>query len=373
MNARKVVSIPEQRSLDPQRLLTWDRFDLRVKLVYARHVLKHGMRADGSFSPVAFAAASYTEHIRVWNNFTEPCFRHGTADHPFGCAPKVGAVSFIEAYHALLLSMQAIGYSPSVEDQIPLCVDGRHQQQAHVMNGAHRIAAAIAFGIAAVPVNYTRQRQCQSAPWDFAFFAARGYNSMHSDWIVHESIVSDATLHVLHIWPRAVAAGPQLLARARAIAAASCATDGGVLYEKRVPMSTRALASYLQIAYGDVPWTTSATRYLPLNSTVASFVHVIILRSSVGRMAQCKTLVRDVCMPPDAGRHDTIQWKAACHATLRPSPPRRPCSTRTQSRFSTTAPPVSASASNWPLQLATTSRPSAQRRRRSAAVTMSAQ
>ncbi len=110
-----------------------------------------------------------------------------------------------------------------------------------------RHANPVPFAVAAY-TEHARLCNRSGPPWDWRFFKARGYISSAMDWAVHDAIVTDGGLHVLHIWPRAVARGDAVLAQARALAASRCAIDGGILYEKRVPVSEQALRSYLEMA-----------------------------------------------------------------------------------------------------------------------------
>ena len=146
----------------------WDRFDILIKVAYARHFLAHGAlenshpagAQEGSHptSVTPFAVAAYTEHVRAMNNFFEKCFRPSSQyfqpqhySHP-SCTPKHGPASFLDSFHALLLSMRGGGYTHAGEPNttsIPVC----RAPRLYAINGAHRISAAIALGLPSVPMH----------------------------------------------------------------------------------------------------------------------------------------------------------------------------------------------------------------------------
>ena len=150
--------------VDPRTLVRWDRFDVFIKIAYARHVLNHGLADSGYIRPVPFAAAAYLEHIHVWRLFnSEPCVSrsNGTTDpniHP-NCTKKDSAADFIESFHSLLLSLRRVGFVRSRSSAIPVCekpnaadVATDAPPQYLIRNGAHRVAAAVALGLPTVPI-----------------------------------------------------------------------------------------------------------------------------------------------------------------------------------------------------------------------------
>lgn len=144
---------------------------------------------------------------------------------------------------------------------------------------------------------------------DHRFFGGKGYAPAFADWAASRAIAVDSSLHVLHLWPRAVGAGgKQRLTDARRLAALECASDGGVLYEKKVRLGRGALHRYLRSAYGDVSWIRPSN--YEAHDGLAPLV-VFVLHSSAVRMSACKQRVRDLFNLST----DTVQRKAACHAT----------------------------------------------------------
>ena len=305
----------------------WDRFDILIKVAYARHFLAHGIpeRAppagvpEGSHlaivRPTPFTVAAYTEHERAMNNFFEKCFQPASQyfrpqhfSHP-SCTPKQGPTSFLDSFHALLLSMRNGGYmhegGPN-SSSIPVCRTPR----LYPINGAHRISAAIALGLSSVPMHVMATCPRPLLQWDWHFFSVRGYKASFLDWVVHEAIVANDDLHVLHIWPRAAASGGNdALAQVRSLTAQHCAVDGGILYEKTVPMSNETLRLYVDMAYGDVHWLVPQN-YMSWNDSLSSRLVAFVVRSTPQQMTLCKAMIRRLY---NVGTGHS--WKAACHAT----------------------------------------------------------
>lgn len=170
-----------------------------IKWAYASFVLNHGL-LDHTLSPAEtapFAVAAYTEHERVWNRFKEFDDK--------GNVTKSGPRAFIETFHYLLRSI-ARGFSTNEKDAILACPMRGTAAMLRPLNGAHRIASAIALGVAAIPVklleNHSLACAHRSRPrWNAHFFESKGYTSFFSRWVVTRAIAADPALHVLHIWP----------------------------------------------------------------------------------------------------------------------------------------------------------------------------
>lgn len=159
-----------------------------------------------------FAAEAYLEHERVWNNFSEggcvrgrysspKLMRHIAAQaHPacIGTA-KSSAASFIHSFNTLIASMRARGFDKNA-GITPACAFTGEQLTA--LNGAHRVAAAIATGVAHVPIvlaDCFKEYRNAVPMYDFRFFAARGFSLTYSDWVVHRAISHDPFLHVMTV------------------------------------------------------------------------------------------------------------------------------------------------------------------------------
>lgn len=265
-----------------------------IKWAYASFVLNHGL-LDDTLSPTVtapFAVAAYMEHERVWNRFKEP-------DN----ASKSGPQAFIETFHHLLRSI-ARGFSTDEKDAIPACsMRGPAAMMLRPLNGAHRIASALALGVAAIPVKLhtNHSRACAHLSrerWNAHFFESKGYTSFFSRWVMTRAIAADPALHVLHIWPSALARGPKALSKARDIINTECSIDGGILYEARVPLSAGALSLYLRHAYGDVTWIKGSKAMMWYGELSGADggdarrpLHLFVLRSNITRLKACKQRV----------------------------------------------------------------------------------
>lgn len=302
-------------------LLSWKRFDVYVKHAYASWLVEHGQVATPDAVP-HFVRAVYTEHERVWNRFNEPCKplsyyrKRGLADSPSAhlpCQDKRGECGFVGAFHDIIANMSAGGFITDPRYAIGLCGTGLEQGQSAVpvANGAHRASAAMALGVQ--PLFTSPAGKWTGCPtYDHAFFAKLGYPSALSDWVVHRVILSDPALHVVHIWPRALLdASASTLKQVRQVAAKNCSTEDGVVYEKRVSLSREAMLVYLEHAYGFAGWVEKGVeaRYRSRLSSGISETLLLVVRSDIMRVQQCKNLLRRLFNLP------RVDFKAAVHAT----------------------------------------------------------
>src|SRR5210317_1898968 len=90
---------------DPNELLTYKRFDVVIKYLYASN-----LSSD-------FYKSMYREHLQRWNNFSEK--------EP----PKHGFEDFDRAFQSIIHNV--------VDEPVPV------QEGNHIANGAHRLAAAL--------------------------------------------------------------------------------------------------------------------------------------------------------------------------------------------------------------------------------------
>ena len=90
---------------DPNELLTYKRFDVVIKYLYASN-----LSSD-------FYKSMYREHLQRWNNFNEK--------EP----PKHGFEDFDRAFQSIIHNV--------VDEPVPV------QEGTHIANGAHRLAAAL--------------------------------------------------------------------------------------------------------------------------------------------------------------------------------------------------------------------------------------
>ena len=176
------------------------------------------------------------------------------------------------------------------------------QQQAEAPPQASATCAALP----PPPRDFRRVAPCSSDPW-------------YRDWAALEAITNDPTLHVLLVWPSAVAAssGDAGLRRARSVAADVCATHGGVVHERSVPLRARALATLVRtiyarpLAHDDA----AACDDAPLPTRL----HAFVVHSSPERMPACEAALHDALAgsPADAAAHRHRRGDAAATSGAR--------------------------------------------------------
>ena len=90
---------------NPNDLLTYKRFDVVIKYLYASN-----LSSD-------YYKNAYKEHLKVWNNFRE------------GSPRKKGFEEFDNAFQHII--------NNTVDEPVPV------NREGHIANGAHRLAAAL--------------------------------------------------------------------------------------------------------------------------------------------------------------------------------------------------------------------------------------
>lgn len=167
---------------DPRTLLHPGRMDVAVKALYARALL--GGPAAHSGYP---AEDVYLRHIQ---------FRTGGAE-PGDEGRKGSLASFTLEFARLVESMKAHGFDPACP--IPVA-----RRTGLILNGAHRLAAALAIGLERVPV--IREDGVDGLTWDFDWFVRHAFRPGELDEIARAWIElrGDRAGTVL-LWPAAIA------------------------------------------------------------------------------------------------------------------------------------------------------------------------
>lgn len=147
---------PERKRLvktwvQAKKLLHPQRLDMVAKILFARELLGQPSKNSG-----ISAKELYRKHIFCRTGGVEP----GSETR------KASLQDYEREFSALLHSMKANGFDP--EHSIPVA-----QQNGIVMNGAHRVAAAIALGIEKVPVEY--HEDASGLHWGFDWFVENGF------------------------------------------------------------------------------------------------------------------------------------------------------------------------------------------------------
>lgn len=122
--------------VDPSELIHFKRFDVMAKYIYARH---HRLQVRSSW-----ARRLYLTHLHVLNNFKE------------ASPPKCGPDDFLKSFHKTIDNVGENGFRPGIS-VVPV------GQDLAILNGAHRLAACLAFS---QPITY-RIHNCRSG-FDFS-------------------------------------------------------------------------------------------------------------------------------------------------------------------------------------------------------------
>ena len=234
--AQQIKQINYVEQVNPQSLRLQQRFDIVVKTVYAAFAALE--------DPVPrFVTAMYERHLKVWNNFQEPCTFKGDKDwfdSRKPCIPKTTAEDFRSSFYATIQSISSNGMDPSIS-LVPVTTSG------FPLNGAHRIAAAIAIGQSSMPIQ--RAKNSHSFDWTYVFFQQKGLESKYTDFAMLEWTLRFPTTTVV-VWPRATAMSSKI-AKTRTIVSNEI---GGILYETTLSLTRHGLASLVFHAYGEQPW-----------------------------------------------------------------------------------------------------------------------
>ena len=290
---RKLTHSVAVVSRAPMELLSWSRFDIYVKWAYAGAFLQSA--ADGGRQrgrPPEFAETAYLEHLAALNGFRERCLGGHNSMHNSTCRVKTTPADFLDSFNDVLMSMRRSGFVLANDSRraVPAC-----EKPDHVEGAAHRLAASLALGLKVIPTRPMRTVECARAAYSAEMLRTNGLHSVWMDWAVHHAIRRDPSLYVVHVWPRAVmrpSGQPYPLPMVRTIVAARCALDGGIVYDKMIPMSKHAMMGYLRHAYGDVSWVQTKYDMVKAAENVSSHIYALVLRSNAARIASCKSYVR---------------------------------------------------------------------------------
>ncbi len=155
----------------PDSLELSKRFDIFIKLIYAKESLKNELSQ--------WAKDAYLEHINVFNGFSEP-------DRSGKNSPEM----FLKNFNHLIKSMNASGFD-SEYGLIPVDLNKVPQ------NGAHRLSSAIALGIDVE----TEDTNSEGFTYDFKFFRKNGLPEVVMDAAALEFIKYNADSTVFITYP----------------------------------------------------------------------------------------------------------------------------------------------------------------------------
>ena len=138
--------------VDPAKLLTPDRLDIVVKVIYARFLLAN-VQSYSDSDPESL----YESHIIARTGGVEPNAFY----------KKVTVADYKQHYCLLIRQIKENGFDESE----PIVVSSR---TGMVLNGAHRLAASIACGLNCIPVVY--DTNAVGRRWDFDWFVRHGFS-----------------------------------------------------------------------------------------------------------------------------------------------------------------------------------------------------
>jgi len=129
-------------------LLSARRIDIVPKILYAAHCKQAGKSSGWLRTGRCWARDLYINAGAAMGSLTEPC----SYDNRFSgdaCLKKVGAEEFVRAFDNLLFSVSIHGVTRAISVI-------RLDYVGNMLNGAHRVSAAIAMNIERVPVQPTK-------------------------------------------------------------------------------------------------------------------------------------------------------------------------------------------------------------------------
>ncbi len=156
--------------IDPLETDLFNRFDILVKTVYAISFFNE------KTVPLNVKKI-YKRHLQVWNEFKEPCTFTGDVDWydaKTPCVKKSSAQDFISSFEKTMKSIQRSGFDNS-KSLVPV------SKKLFPLNGAHRIAAAIALSLHSMPVQVTKSTALYK--WDEKFFLQKGFEKGYAEYV----------------------------------------------------------------------------------------------------------------------------------------------------------------------------------------------
>lgn len=223
---------------------TKHRFDIIVKTAYALFLSKQNVPS--------FVQKMYNRHLQVWNNFKEPCTFIGESDwfdatRP--CNKKQSDVDFHESFKKLYQSVSVNGFDYT-KSTPPVTVSH------FALNGAHRIATAIALRAEEIPIQ--RIHSSRVYDWGYKFFLSSGMETHYTDFAMLQWASHVKNVTIVLFWPEAVENKNKMLF-ARKMVHELC---GPVMYEKSIFLNRHGISILAKHSYGEQEWLMSKVKQL---------------------------------------------------------------------------------------------------------------
>ena len=265
----------------PTNFLIASRFDIIVKIIYAYFYLK-----NDKIVPQIFQDA-YTEHLLVWNHFQED--------------KKNSQTDFIYAFHRVIESIKANGFV-SEYGRIPVYANG------FPVNGAHRIAAAVALS-----ENVTfEQSQKQPNQWDYSYFLSLGFKLELADAVMMQWMALQRTLSISNkmVFILSVfSTKAELTDKMYQIVKNKCSLDNDILYERTINLNRLGIEQLIRHLYGNQNWIETKIKQMvsKVTSTTLKIRFIFFFGKPLADLNDCKLQIRHL--------YNENDFKSAAHIT----------------------------------------------------------
>ena len=280
---------------NPTNLLTFLRFDIPAKTLYARH------REKGVEN--VWAKKVYEHHLDVWGGFTE----HSPK--------KNGVQDFYSSYHKVLDSIKSSGFDED-KDSVPV------SENLLLLNGAHRVSAAI---------QYNKPVVCEVSPLDSGQLECPSWYFQNKKDIVSTGLLEDISDSMALEYTRLksntyLATAYQHTFSNINIVATTFAKHGvNIIYSKNITLTPKGQYNYLLALYGDEEWMQGSKEFgFPgaISQHSHNFSHgphikAILLESdSLDKVLEAKKEIRTLLGAGKGSIHTTDNrqetWRNAC-------------------------------------------------------------
>lgn len=208
----------------PNNLLTYLRFDITAKTLYARHRIKKVEKV--------IAKKVYEHHINVWNGFNELA------------PPKKNKEEFYQSFHNLLKSFKNNSYQYS-RSSIYLDKKGK------LINGAHRTAAAITYNKS---LNFKKKSYIQGQSFCSSNYflnkkdiCKKGLRTDYADLMALEYIYLKSNIYMITLFDHG-------LSKVDIIYEILKNLKINLVYEKNIELSKNGILNYLITLYYGESW-----------------------------------------------------------------------------------------------------------------------